>query len=386
MSGGRRKTTRNTSRKQCTPMHLKLPALAITQGRGRHVYAFGVDGKQLATFASVSRISRGDDQDLHGYQRPEVLSHIAQIRKYLESDRPMLPNAIVVAFGKEVSFTPAVASHGQDTRSGILTIPLRAPNESPSGWIVDGQQRTAAIRDARVKSFPVFVIGFIADGETEQREQFLLVNSTKPLPKGLLYELLPAIESPVPEALERRRLPVQLLQALNHDPASPFCGLISTPTAPTGVVKDNSVLRMLENSLSDGALFQLRDPLRGEGDFDGMIRVLCDYWEAVKKTFPDAWGVPPKKSRLMHGAGIISMGFLMDAITDRLGPSKRRIGVARLATELAVVAPLCKWTHGFWRFAEETQVKWNELQNTTHHIQLLSNYLLAKYHRSTRQR
>lgn len=365
---------------------ITLPALEITQGRNRRVYAFAVDGKQIGTFASVHRLSRSDDQTLQGYQRPEVLSHIAQIRKYLESEGPMLPNAIVVAFNRDVSFQPLGHNRIKYGRNGVLTIPLGGPDDAPAGWIVDGQQRTAAIRDARIKAFPVFVIGFFADGEAEQREQFLLVNSTKPLPKGLLYELLPAIDAPVPDALERRRLPVRLLQALNHEPTSPFCGLISTPTAPTGIVKDNSILRMVENSLSDGALFQLRDPEGGEGDFAGMVRVLCDYWEAVKRTFPDAWGVAPKKSRLMHGAGIISMGFLMDAVVDRVGTARRRIGVSRFASEIATIAPVCKWTHGFWRFAEETQLKWNELQNTTPHINLLANYLLAKYHRSARPR
>ena len=35
-------------------------------------------------------------------QRPEVLSHIASIRRYLESEAPMIPNALVVAFDKRL--------------------------------------------------------------------------------------------------------------------------------------------------------------------------------------------------------------------------------------------------------------------------------------------
>ncbi len=30
------------------------------------------------------------------------------------------------------------------------------PDEDKPGWIVDGQQRSAAIRDARIDSFPVW--------------------------------------------------------------------------------------------------------------------------------------------------------------------------------------------------------------------------------------
>ena len=48
-----------------------------------------------------------------------------------------------------------------------------------------------------------------------------------------------------------------------------------------------------------------------------MLALLKDFWVAVRNTFPSAWGQPPRRSRLMHGVGIASMGFLMDAIADR---------------------------------------------------------------------
>src|SRR5580692_4494376 len=67
---------------------LRLPALEITQGPKRMFYSFAVDGKLLPTFTTVSRIHRNGDNLLAGYQRPEVLSHIAEIRNYLESNDP----------------------------------------------------------------------------------------------------------------------------------------------------------------------------------------------------------------------------------------------------------------------------------------------------------
>ena len=147
-----------------------VPAIEIVQGRGRKVFAFPVDGKLLPKFASVTRIARTESEGVTGYQRPEVLSHISQIRKYLESDNPMLPNAIVVAFDRSVRFKPdsstASAQHG---RLGALHIPLPPEGEATPGLIVDGQQRSAALREAEVKRFPVFVVGFIAEDEDEQR-------------------------------------------------------------------------------------------------------------------------------------------------------------------------------------------------------------------------
>ena len=74
---------------------------------------------------------------------------------------------------------------------------------------------------------------------------------------------------------------------------------------------------MLENSLSDGALYFFRNPQTGECDEDAMLAVLKDFWRAVSHVFPEAWDKPPRQSRLMHGAGIASLGFLMDTIFDR---------------------------------------------------------------------
>lgn len=374
----RRQERPRTSR---STKELHLPALEVHQGPTRTLYSFAVDGKQLPQFATVSRIHRNGDAEVAGYQRPEVLSHIASIRRYLESDEPMIPNALVIAFDKRVTFERSEpgARHG-DVCPGTLVIPIDpdCADEDKPGWVVDGQQRSAAIREARVKSFPICVTAFITDSDAEQRSQFILVNSTKPLPKGLIHELLPTTAGTLPPALQLRRFPAALLDRLNYDRDSPLKGMIHTPTNPDGVIKDNSVLRMIENSLSDGALYHFRDPATGEGDVEAMLNILKSYWSAVEATFPDAWNQPPRRSRLMHGVGIVSMGFVMDAIVDR----HRRTGIPTLrvfASELEGMAEVCHWTGGSWIFGSDHQRRWNELQNTPRDIQLLTNFLLFEY-------
>jgi DGQHR domain-containing protein len=360
---------------------LRLPALEVLQGPSRRLYCFAVDGKQLPLFTTISRLVR-QDKALLGYQRPEVIAHISEIRKYLESDSPLLPNAIVVAFDGRITFEPAPGERddGAVGRPGTLLVPVDetwSDAEKP-GWIVDGQQRVAAIRDARIERFPVCVVGFVAASNQEQREQFILVNSTKPLPKGLVYELLPGTESRLPSALERRRFPTVLLERLNLDEDSPLQGLVRTPTMTTGTIKDNSLLKMLENSLSEGALFRFRSEAGEGGDIDGMLGVLKAFWGAVEEVFRAAWRLPPRRSRLMHGAGVISLGFLMDAITDRhrqSGPPPRE----QFRADLEPLRDICRWTDGHWDFGPGTQRKWNEIQNTPKDIQLLANYLLVQY-------
>ena len=361
---------------------LRVPAIEIRQGPTRVLYSFAVDGKLLPNFTTVTRIRRDVKQELLGYQRPEVQSHIAEIRRYLDSERPMIPNALVVAFDRRVTFEPQVSGEGACAyaRSGTLVIPVDEGEEEVKkpGWIVDGQQRAAAIRQSGLNEFPICVVGFITEDNDEQREQFILVNSTKPLPKGLIYELLPETKGRLSSALERRRFPAYLLGRLNRDDDSPFRGLIRTPTAAEGVIQDNSVLRMLENSLTDGALYRFRGGDDAQHDVPNMLQLLKAYWSATSGAFPDAWGTPPRRSRLMHGAGIVSMGFLMDAIADRYRaegvPTSEQFG-----EDLGGIRDVCRWTDGYWDFGPGKQRKWNEIQNTSQDVQLLANYLLHQY-------
>jgi DGQHR domain-containing protein len=358
---------------------LKLPALEIVQGHNRTFYSFAVDGKLLSKFATVSRIRRDGDDLVAGYQRAEVFSHISEIRNYIESKDPLLPNAIVLAFDHRVRFIAAEAGDSSYSRWGTLIIPLSNSDEtSKPGLIVDGQQRAAAIREARIDSFPICATAFIANDDREQREQFILVNSTKPLPKGLIYELLPTTEMKLPVLLQRRRFPAQLLARLNSDSESPLKGKIRTPTTPGGVVQDNSILKMLENSLSDGLLYRFRDLVTNDPDVESMLQVVKSFWEAAASVFPKAWGLPPARSRLMHGAGIVAMGYLMDAIGERF----RDVGSpqeAHFRQDLLPLVEVCRWTDGYWDFGPGVQRKWNEVQNTPKDIQMLTNYLMVQY-------
>lgn len=364
-----------------TKSELRLPALEVRQSRHRVLYSFAIDGKLLPKVTTISRIVRDQGNRILGYQRPEVLSHIAEIRNYLESDNPMIPNAIVVAFDKRVRFEPLGGAEGEGfSRPGMLVIPVdeRQADGAKPGWVVDGQQRSAAIRDARISHFPICVVAFIAESDKDQREQFILVNSTKPLPKGLVYELLPSTEARLPTMLQRRRFPTVLLDRLNLDEDSPLRGMIRTPTVSTGVIKDNSLIKMIENSLSDGLLFRFRNDDGKRGDTELMLDTLKNFWAAVARVYRPAWGLPPKRSRLMHGAGIVSLGFVMDAIADR----HRQSGTPtkeQFQEDLEPLREVCCWTDGHWEFGPGAVRKWNEIQNTHKDIQLLANYLLVQY-------
>jgi DGQHR domain-containing protein len=360
---------------------LRLPAIALTQGRGRTLYQFAVDGKLLDRFATVSRIHRDEGHRVQGYQRPESLKHIASIRRYIESEDPMIPNGIVIAFDQRVMFVPNQVSSPVDYAAmGELIIPLDTTTDADDlpGWIVDGQQRTAAIRDAQVDRFPIPVTAFITDSEEEQRQQFILVNSAKPLPKSLIHELLPGTTGLLPKKLARRKISTELLEVLNWDESSPFHWRIQTPTMPEGVIKDNSILRMLDNSINDGYLYNFRDPKDGSGDLSEMAKIVNAFWSAVELVFPSEWRSTPRYSRLVHGVGIVSMGFLMDAMAERIH-SRRRLEVNAFVGELSKIREDCHWASGEWVLNSGITRRWNDFQNTTTDVQLLTNHLLSLY-------
>lgn len=362
---------------------MEIPAFEVTQSKGKKIYLFSVDAKKIPGMASVSRVKRHADARLVGYQRPEVAKHIAGIREYLESDSPMMPNGIVVCFDSRVKFraiknAPANSKH---QRLGMLHVPVVADGEKKPGLIVDGQQRTAAVREAKIGPFPLAISAFITDDLKEQTEQFILVNSAKPLPKGLLNELSPYTEAVLPSGLHKRRSAARLLEKLNHDPDSPLHKMIRTPTSPTGVIRDNSMLRMLDASLSDGALrsYEGRGGNRGQAT---MVSMLKRFWAAVAETWPDAWGESPRRSRLMHGAGIIAVGNLMDHIVAKY-PRKEQVPAQEyFAKRLAQVAPACAWQSGVWEFSDGDR-PWNGFQNTNQDVERLREFLQRAFDRAS---
>ncbi len=367
---------------------IRLPALEIRQGK-RRIYTFGINGKEIPRIATISRVHRDDEGAIGGYQRPEVLAHVGEIRRYLESENPLLPNSLVIAFDRRVKFEPQVdaelSSLSNYSKAGTLIIPVddSAPDESKPGWIVDGQQRTAAIREARIRSFHVSVVCFIAKDVEEQRAQFILVNETKPLPRPLIDELLPSTNGTLPKRLALRVLPTQLIERLNNDEDSPLRGLIRTQTMPNGVIATNSMIQALKSSITDGGLYQHRDPETGYGDIDRLLKLVKPFWAAVEVVFPESWGQPARKSRLMHGSGVRSLSYLMDEII--MTRNRRSPPTAHIYTEaLEFVRPACRWSKGTWKFHNGEVRKWNDIQNLGRDRELLRRCLCDEYRRQTR--
>jgi DGQHR domain-containing protein len=367
------------------PSQLRRRALRLTQTDAYPLYVFTLKAEEVLQVADISRVSRDAAGTLIGYQRPEVRTHIQEIVDYLNTDSVIFPNPIIMALSSEVKFQAIRGDRMPGDELGItgtLTIPLPNNGRQKPAWIVDGQQRALALSRITRRDFPVAVTAFVADTVTLQRDQFIRVNNTKPLPRGLVTELLPDVDSPLPPRLKIRQAPSALCDVLNNDPNSPLYGMIkraSTPkdTRSKAVITDTVIVDMIQESLtsSSGCLYPYRDLTRSETDFDGIVSALSIYWAAVRDTFPEAWGKPPGRSRLMHGAGIRAMGKLMDRILgtiDLRQPDAPEV----VRKHLALLTPYCHWTSGVW---DEIGMRWNEIQDLKGHMQELSSYLIRVY-------
>jgi DGQHR domain-containing protein len=360
-------------------------AIRLEQNNRHPLYLFCITNEELLAIADISRITRDNAGKLIGYQRPQVKKHIQEIVAYLDQEDILFPNSIILALSSRVRFKRSRGPGTDDglAAAGVLEIPLPETDQKRPAWIVDGQQRAVALSKSRRTNFPIPVNAFVADEVDVQRDQFLRVNNAKPLPRGLITELLPEVSTHLPANLATKRIPSAICDWLNQDARSPFQRLIRRASTPdtekkTAIVTDTSLVKMVEESLASpsGCLFPYRNIASGETDFDGICAVLVTYWNAVKNVFSDAWGKPPAKSRLMHGVGIRAVGRLMDRIMPSIKVRDRN-AVPQVERELALIAPACRWTQGEWDSLDG--LKWNELQNVPRHIRLLSNVLIRVY-------
>ncbi|VEF36995.1 DGQHR domain [Stenotrophomonas maltophilia] len=350
-----------------------------TKQAGVPVYAFFLPGAKVLEIADISKLQRSKD-GLDGFQRDVIQKHINGMVDYLNSGDVLFPNAILLALSPTASFTRSRGPSPEGLilcgEAGVLKLPA-SRDGGKCAWIVDGQQRSTALARAQDGDLPVPVIAFVSDDLQVHREQFILVNKARPLPKRLVDELLPEVDARrLPPDMAMRQIPSALVDRLDADPDSPFHGLIRRTTTtkdPGRVVTDSSLVRMLQRQIHQplGALAAYRSLDGGTTDPTAMYRQVLSFWNAVKQTFPEAWGLPPEQSRLLHSAGITALGALMDYLSPRLlqrdGENKFYLNV------LETIAPHCAWTAGRW---QDMDCAWNQVESTAKDIRLLTDQLI----------
>ena len=337
-------------------------ALKAKQSPGHQVLSFAAYPSEILQFAEIDRVNRGKDGSLTGFQRTQIAPHIKEIRDYLRKEHAVLPNPIVVAFVGGVKIT--------DIEGNIVSISINADNEKP-GYVVDGQQRLTALSGLTDRDFQVFVSVLVCKDYDELRQQFVLINNTRPLPKALIYELLPST-SDLPERFTTRAFASKIVELLNYDESSSLHGQLYQHTNPSGRIKDTSIQKVVMNSVGYGAMREFTET----SDFlEASFNLISDFFAAVQEVFPNAWnGHKPQTSRLVHGAGIIAMGYLMEFVYSKYNARTKDDFIHHLNA----IADSCHWTSGIWDFSEVDQREWNKIQNNPSDVMTLATYLVGQ--------
>lgn len=349
---------------------LTFSAIRAPQSTEHIVMCFTATALEISTFATIERIARDSEGHLSGFQRPQIASHIQEIKDYLTRDDAVLPNPIVVAFTDNVEV--------QEMNDHIVQITINVEN-GPPGLVVDGQQRLSAFKLIPDKNFKIFVSALLCKNDAELRRQFVLINNTRPLPKSLIYELLPTVEG-LPHRFSSRSFAADLTSRLNYDSSSSLKGMIRQHTNPSGIISDTAIQKVVMNSLHDGILREfIRSPEGAEKSF----RIISEFYRAVSLVFKDAWdGHKPKTSRLVHGAGIVAMGYVMELLALNLGSRTWE----DFQKGLAPIVEKTAWTSGIWNFGQGDQRAWNSIQNTPSDTSVLAHYLMRIMRDSLRVR
>lgn len=380
---------RPTSKKPCTSERgrassLVTNALEFKQGDAK-VYSFALPGAQLTQIADLSRLKRvGKKRELQGFQRAEIQRHVREITEYLDRGPSLFPNAVILALSPEVAFakkrgTKTAKVNVPGVEAGVLSIPIRSESEKVA-WIVDGQQRSLALSRSKNGALLVPVVAFESASIETHRQQFILVNRAKGLSQRLVHELLPETDDALlPRDLAAAKIPSELCNLLNRNSKSPFHGRISRASDKvdkTSII-DSAVVRMIRDRINgtSGALLHLKGDGRSTGDIREMYRLLEAYWSAVAATFPDAWALPPDKSRLTSAAGITIMGVMMDRICARAGYRHTNLQ-STFRGELSTIAEQCAWTSGTW---PRIAMPWNALEKTPKSMARIIQHLGAAY-------
>ncbi|MGC3524727.1 DGQHR domain-containing protein DpdB [Pseudomonas aeruginosa] len=338
---------------------LRFAAILAHQSPSHQVLSFAATVEQVMAIASIDRVKRDERGHLQGFQRPLVSRHIREIRDYLERPDSVMPNAIVLAFTNGVRVVNADGAY--------VEIEVDVSN-GPVGFVVDGQQRLSAMAGLPGRDFQLLVSALICDSPEELRRQFILVNNTSPLPKSLIYELLPAVGG-LPKRMTARARAARVVELLNFDARSSLLGQIKQHTNPLGIIGDTSIQKMIMNSLSDG---YCRTVIDQDGGEEKCFLAVSEFFAAVQDVFKTAWvGHTPRTSRLVHSAGIISMGYVMDQLCATAVPLAPlfKLGLKKIEKKTAWISG-----QGDWQFQSGAR-PWNGIQNLHGDIHTLSDYL-----------
>lgn len=295
------------------PVTLSFECLKAEQPIG-DVFLAKIPYDQLVkiTYFDVRRVLQ-DDRDVERYlgiQRPLINSRVTGLQNYVNFFDASFPTAIIIAVEERF------ASYDGDAKVLSLSNVPR-DGDSPEipirniARVLDGQHRIAGLRAFEGKKFDLPVTVFVGADIADQAQIFATVNlEQQKVNKSLAYDLYSLAKSRSPQKTCHN-----VAVVLDKDPRSPFyrrikrLGVatdgrdfepISQATFVEALMRyvspdpkgDRDKLlrgqRMEKANAADLARYPFRNLFVGEDDVK-IVKVVFDYFSAIKERWPVAW-------------------------------------------------------------------------------------------------
>jgi len=311
----------------------RIPALRISQGNpeweGGKVTIF-VTAMTLSQLQNYTDIDSWSPSNPEGYQRPVVERRLKEIARYVLEDKGVLPTSVLLGTRPpgETTIGEHIGLEGfTDEESpvdfGYLVIP-----EGATLWVIDGQHRYSGVKFAYDRgmnpelasyTFPVSVMWEI-DQFTEM-EHFNIVNTTqRKMPTDIVDRHLVQIQAVKGLSMVAsgsrgekdyiRASTTKLVDRLNESPGV-WQNQIAIPGVEgrdTGLVRHHAMVVSIEPFMRDNWVRSRND--------DDKVKVIINFWDAIKELWPDAIEYP-KEHRLQATAGIYSLHQVLPIVIQR---------------------------------------------------------------------
>lgn len=298
---------------------VKIPIIRIEQPIG-DFYVGTIDALQLVEMSKsdMRKIEVGTS-DYIGIQRPLDLKRVELISQYIDTVDSSFPNSIILNIEKKnlVMYSDSIME-------------VKRTQETFS--IIDGQHRLAEFRDKKSIDFKLIVTIFV-DLELDQRARvFSIINSEqKQVNKSHSFDLesLSPVDTP-------RKLCRYIANTFNIVHSSPWYQMIKMTggkdsLSPKGIITQKAFVdpildfmypdieyEIIRSKLIEGELLPDYDTKRyflwnyfKENKQEILYKVLQNYFNALKATFPSKWG--DQKSILNKSVGYKA---IMDLFKD----------------------------------------------------------------------
>lgn len=243
--------------------YIDVKATKIQQPGGVF-YSFTLDATTLLKIAYVSIEEREK-----GVQRPLSVKRCKDVAKFIETEKAIFANNIILNLPPEAYFESEV-------NGGILHI----PDEEKTAWIVDGQHRLFGF-EYTDKKFDLLCSAFINLDIKSEADIFITINKEqKGISASVIYDLLPLTKNA--DFLKLRSQ--SLVREFNEDPDSPWYNEIKMLGVGKGLVSQAAFAKNLEKLINPaaGALAIYNE--------NTQYSILRNYFNAFKSIFFDEWG------------------------------------------------------------------------------------------------